>query len=49
MHQNVVEVPEIDVRQILSQDALHLGIQRLAHIGIDLPPSFVDESVHLGI
>src|ERR1700756_4262617 len=32
MHHDIIEIPQIDVWQILRQNTLNLGIQRLAHL-----------------
>ena len=49
MHHDIVEVPQIDVRQVLRQNALHLGIQRLSHLWIDLAPCLIDQRVDIRI
>src|SRR3954447_17227996 len=36
VHQDVVEIPEIDVRQLLSKNLLHFCVERLSDAGIDL-------------
>ena len=44
MHQNIVEVPEIDVRQILGEDLLDFGIESLALVLVEFGAP--DRSTH---
>src|SRR5260370_25760692 len=49
VHHDIVEIPQINVWQILSQNALHLGIQRLARLRIDIASCLVDQRIDLRV
>ncbi len=42
MYNNVIQIPQIDVREFFGEDALHLGIERLALRGVDFAPRLID-------
>src|SRR5580693_750191 len=46
VHQDVIQIPEIDVRQFLGQNALYLGIDWLAHPGIDFAAGLVNQGIY---
>ena len=45
VHQHVVEVPEIDGRNIVRQDLLNFGVELFADILIGLPARLVDQAI----
>ena len=49
VHEDIIQIPQIDIRQLLSQNELNLGIDRLAHLGIDFAARLVDERIDSGI
>ena len=49
MHEHVVEIPEVDVRQVLRQDVLNFEIELLAGVLIDLGFCLIDEGVDAGV
>ena len=49
VHNHVVVVPEIDVRQIFRKNLLHLRVQLLAHVLVKFAARLVDKRIHLRI
>src|SRR5579862_2630629 len=49
VHHHIVEVPQIDIRHVVGQNALYLGIERLPQLRIDLPPGLIDQRIHVRV
>src|SRR3974390_152136 len=46
MHQHIIQIPQIDVRQLIRNDLLHLGVNRLALLLIERRSSLANQRVH---
>src|SRR5215831_12643719 len=49
VHQHVVEIPEIDVWQVIGQDLLHLVIDSFALLLVKGRTAFADERINFGV
>src|SRR5580692_8067760 len=49
VHKNVIEIPQIDVWQIVGQDVLHLGIERLAYAWVDGASRLINQRIQLWV
>src|SRR5215467_1840053 len=45
VHQHVVEIPQIDVRQVSRQDRLYFRIENLALLLVRFPPRLIDQVI----
>jgi hypothetical protein len=46
MHQNIIQIPEINVRKFIGEDALQFRVGGLTRILIDLAARLVDQRVY---